>query len=330
VIDIYFDENYGKLYEEIENGKSEVFEYKTNYGHIRHMFIKREIPININDITWFDLVTPYGYGGPIIIEVGKLGKEVLINDFDKAFSHYCQENRIVSEFIRFHPVINNAHDFKSIYEVSNIRKTVGTNLVNFDDPFQSEFSKSCRKDVRRAIKDGVSYKITHKPSDIHINKFKEIYYSTMNRNEALAYYYFEDTYFNQCAELFYENIILVEAIYNQKTIAMGFYFIYNRFIHAHLSGTLSEFLHLSPAYILKYAITEWGKKNGYSLIHHGGGKSNSPEDSLFLFKKKFGKNTEFEFYVGKKIWNEEIYNILCEKKRIDIETDFFPAYRKEE
>ena len=122
----------------------------------------------------------------------------------------------------------------------------------------------------------------------------------------------------------------MEAIYNQKTIAMGFYFIYNRFIHAHLSGTLSEFLHLSPAYILKYAITEWGKKNGYSLIHHGGGKSNSPEDSLFLFKKKFGKNTEFEFYVGKKIWNEEIYNILCEKKRIDIETDFFPAYRKEE
>ena len=45
MIDIYFDENYGKLYEEIENGKSEVFEYKTNYGHIRHMFIKREIPI---------------------------------------------------------------------------------------------------------------------------------------------------------------------------------------------------------------------------------------------------------------------------------------------
>ena len=43
--DIYFDENYGKLYEEIEKGKAIVFECKTKNGSIINQFIKRKIPI---------------------------------------------------------------------------------------------------------------------------------------------------------------------------------------------------------------------------------------------------------------------------------------------
>lgn len=323
--DIYFEYNYGKLYEKIEKGTCEIYEYRSDLGTIYHMFIKREIPITIDGSKWYDIITPYGYGGPIVINCKEKSKVKLLEDFKEEFHKYCVENNVVSEFIRFHPVINNVYDFKSIYEVSNIRNTVGTNLVSFDDPFQSEFSKTCRKNIRKALKSGLSYKITQNPSEI--NRFKEIYYSTMDRNEAQDYYYFNDEYFNQCTELLHENILLVEVIYNQKTVAMGFYFIYNQIIHTHLSGTLSEFLHLSPAYILRYVVTKWGKEKGYSIIHHGGGRSNSKEDNLYLFKRQFGKNTEYEFYVGKKIWNEEIYNILCEKQNINADTEFFPAYR---
>jgi hypothetical protein len=64
------------------------------------------------------------------------------------------------------------------------------------------------------------------------------------------------------------------------------------------------------------------------LIHHGGGRSNSPNDNLYLFKKRFGQNTEFKFHIGKKVWNEEIYKELCKIKGIDDQVDFFPAYRK--
>src|SRR5699024_9762302 len=127
-------------------------------------------------------------------------------------------------------------------------------------------------------------------------------------------------------ELFQDNLLLVEAYYEEQTIAMGLYFIYNENIHIHLSGTLSEFLYLSTAYILRYAVTEWGKENGYELIHHGGGRSNQPDDGLYLFKKQFDKNTEFDFYIGKKIWNEEIYKSLCEITDT-IGNDYFPSYR---
>lgn len=325
--DIYFEPNYGKLYEKMENGKCEIFEYASELGTVYHMFIKREIDSRVDGIVWYDLITPYGYGGPIITECKKGCRNDLVKQFESKFAEYCKINRIVSEFIRFHPIVGNAKDFKDIYDIFYLRNTVGTSLADFDDPFQSEFSKSCRKNIRRALKAGVTYRITENPRDI--GSFKKIYYSTMDRNKASDFYYFDDEYFGQCIELLDRHLLLVEAIYNDQTIAEGLYFIYEKNIHIHLSGTLSDFLHLSPAYILRYAITEWGKEKGYKLIHHGGGRTNSPDDDLYLFKKRFGQNTEFEFHIGKKIWNEELYKKLCNKKGIDFQVDFFPAYRKE-
>ena len=120
----------------------------------------------------------------------------------------------------------------------------------------------------------------------------------------------------------------METFFNNEVIAAGLYFISNKIIHVHLSGTLKEYLNLSPAYILRYAITMWGKENGYEMIHHGGGRTASREDTLFQFKKQFAKNTDFEFYLGKKIWNQEVYNELCQAADVDKDEEFFPAYRR--
>ena len=62
--DIYFDNNYGKLYEKVENGIAKVFEYEDENGKITNQFIVREIPEKIDGKIYYDIVTPYGYGGP--------------------------------------------------------------------------------------------------------------------------------------------------------------------------------------------------------------------------------------------------------------------------
>lgn len=324
--DIYFKEEYGKLYEEIENGKCYKFILKKEYGSISHLFIKREIFIKIDGKNYYDIITPYGYGGPLIQEYKEGFKEKLINEFYIEFEKYCKENNIVSEFIRFHPIMKNAEDFKKYYDVIYLRDTLGTNISEYSDPVQFEFSKSCKNKIKKSLNEGVAYKITKNPENI--SNFKDIYYSTMDRNNAENYYYFNEKYFDKCLELLKENIVVVEAIYKKQTIAMGFYFMSEGIIHIHLSGTLTEFLYLSPAYILRYAITNWAKENNFKLIHHGGGRSNSKDDGLYQFKKRFAKNTEFKFYIGKKIWNQEIYNKLCENTENENEDDFFPAYRK--
>lgn len=326
-MDIYFDSRYGKICEKIESGSSEVFEFESNKGLISNMFIKREISIDIKGETYYDIVTPYGYGGPIIRKCKDEDKDELINQYRAAFSKYCDENKIVSEFVRFHPLVSNAEDFQDCYETTCIRNTIGTNLRDYDDPIQSEFSKSCRKNINKALKEGVSYRVTDTPQEKDINNFMEIYYSTMNRNNASEFYYFNKDYIIECVEKFPNNIVIVEAIYSNKTIAMGFYFKYDKTIHIHLSGTLSEFLYLSPAYILRYAVSLWGKENGYEMIHHGGGRTNQPDDSLYRFKKQFGKNTEFNFFVGKRIWNTRIYDELNRILNVDESTEYFPSYR---
>ncbi|MCR5303828.1 MAG: hypothetical protein K6E33_04635, partial [Lachnospiraceae bacterium] len=64
-MDIYFRKEYGCLYEEAEGGVCETFDFDDPLGHVRHMFIKRQIKAAPG---FYDLVTPYGYGGPLITQ----------------------------------------------------------------------------------------------------------------------------------------------------------------------------------------------------------------------------------------------------------------------
>ena len=317
-MDIYFDDNFGKLYECIEHGKAVVYNFSCEYGKIKHQFIRRSI-----DDVYSDLVTPYGYGGPLILEASD--REKLLTAFAENFKQYCLENNIVSEFVRFHPLINNALDFTQIYNCELIRHTLGTDLTAHDDPTQGAFSKSCRKNIKKALKNGVSFVVTPQPQNL--DRFIDIYYATMDRNTASDYYYFPKTYFEDCLKWFQKDLLLIEAVYEEQTIAAGMYFARDGVVHIHLSGTLSEFLYLSPAYILRYAAVLWAKEHHFRIVYHGGGKSNSPEDSLYLFKRQFS-DKEYDFYVGKKIWNQSVYDQLCAEKNIDSNSDFFPAYRK--
>lgn len=324
--DVYFEEEYGKLYEKIENGKFEHFEYTDSNGCIVNNFLKRNISIDVGESAkYFDIVTPYGYGGPIIKELAG-NREELLNNYYQSFKEYCETNNIVSEFVRFHPMEKNYLDFDKIYLTNYMRKTLITKLDE-DDVISKQFSKSARKNIRQALNKGVSYKITESPNDI--SKFKEIYYSTMDRNCATDYYYFDDEYFNNILKNFKNNVIFVEAIFEDKTIAAGLYFVYSDVIHIHLSGTLTEYLYLSPAYILRYAVTLWGIENNYKIIHHGGGRSNSENDTLYVFKKNFAKLYDLDFYIGKKVWNKKVYDKLCEIKNVKNDDGFFPAYRKD-
>ncbi len=324
--DIYFKEKYGKLYEDIEKGTLEIFDFELEQGHVRNMFIKREIPVKIDGQSYYDLITPYGYGGPIIESCQDQGKkEQLIMAYYEAFKAYCRENRIVSEFIRFHPIFENHNDFSKIYDVKFNRKTVGTKLNTKDGPFMYDFKKECRRQIRKAIRNGATFEIIEKPDNLE--QFKRLYYQTMERNKALAYYYFDDSYFDAIIRDFKDEFILVNAFLDGKTVASKLCFISDQFIHCHLSGNLSEYFEYSPGYILEYATALWGSENNYTYIHHGGGRSNDPDDKLLQFKKNFGRHTEFDFFRGQKIWNPLIYKALCDLEGVCEEKDFFPSYR---
>lgn len=321
--DIYFEPTYAKLYAN-KDEKVVEFRHESALGVITNLFIIRKVPYNLEDkVQYYDIVTPYGYGGPIIHNTSN--KDKLIKEYLAEFQKYVDENNIIAEFIRFHPLLNNALDFKEIYNSIYDRKTVGTNLT-YEDVISTEFSKHKRKDIRRILKNpNIRFEINENP--IKLDEFIEIYYSTMERNKADSYYFFNKNYFDELLKKFQKNIITCKVFFKEKLIAMGVYFRYGKLLHAHLSGSLTEYLEFSPAYILKYAMAIYGHEKNYELIHYGGGTTASPENFLYKFKKDFGKNTEFDFYISKKIWNPSVYNQMCQKAGVDPNSSFFPAYR---
>ncbi len=64
---------------------------------------------------------------------------------------------------------------------------------------------------------------------------------------------------------------------------------------------------------------------GYRTLYLGGGVG-SGEDSLFRFKKSFFKGELNHFFIGKKIYNQEMYDELVGMRDVS-ETTFFPRYR---
>lgn len=324
--DLFFIKDYAQLYEHIEGGICEVFEFEHSLGSVYHQFIKREIPVQLEGGPYFDLLTPYGYGGPVITELkDETRKDELVKHFCQAFQVYCDDHKIVTEFVRFHPLIDNALDFKSCYNVLFRRHTTGVTLKGFEDPVQEEFSGSTRKRIRKALKDGVTYRITINPSNL--DEFQDIYLTTMKRVGAENFYFFDKQYFSKIIDNLGEHLIIVEAIYDSQVIGAEMHFHTDSVIHTHLSGTVDGFNHLSPVYVMTYAIVEWAKEHGVEYIHSGGGVNPGPDDSLYVFKKRFGKNTEFDYYVGNKVWNEQIYQQLNQLTNTDTESELFPAYR---
>ena len=68
----------------------------------------------------------------------------------------------------------------------------GMILFDINKCRESEFSKKCRKNIRQALNKGASYRITYQPESLA--DFQKVYYSTMERNAASEYYFFDDEY----------------------------------------------------------------------------------------------------------------------------------------
>lgn len=322
--DIYFEPAYGKLCEAIEEGTAEVFRLETDDGIISNMFMKKHLPEDLDpEQKYFDITTPYGYGGPIILEI-KGNKERLLREYKDQFAKYCKDNKIIAEFIRFHPILRNDLDFNNVVNTFFARKTVATVVKDSDDPFQEEFSRSARKSIRRVLRRDFDYEIIRRPENL--KNFIKIYEDTMNRNDANDFYYFSTEYFENLLKYFKDQVLTINVIVEDACIASGLYFVYGKYLHAHLSGTSSEYLEYSPAYLLKYLTCEWSNENGIDYIHYGGGTTNNPEDSLLKFKSKFTKKGLLDFHIGKKIYDKTIYDKMVNKSKKN-HSNYFPKYR---
>lgn len=328
--DVYYLSGYTKAFKVIGDGEPLLIYYHDeeiraiNVVMIRDIAEDKNFKDKVDSQILFDITTPYGYGG-FIIE-GNPNSESL-NKLNEEYSNYCYSNNIISEFVRYHPILKNINMTSKIYEVINLGKTISIDLTSKEQIWNALSSKN-RNVIRKAIKSGVEIFWGRSPE--LIDEFIPLYNATMQKDEASDYYYFNREFYMSVLEDLKYNSMIFYALYNQKIISISMILFGNSNMHYHLSASDREYQSLAATNLLLYEAACWGCENGFKSFHLGGGLG-SKEDSLYKFKKAFNKNSETYFSIGKKIFDNDKYQHLVNLRigcnDLNINTQFFPKYR---
>lgn len=323
--DLYFDPNYAKIYENID-GKSETFHFTCPYGQMRNTFILRPVKWALDGKQWFDIVTPYGYGGPVVLSCTDMEK--LMAAYREAFTAYCLEHNIVCEFIRFH-LFDNVDVRQHYYgETMNVLDNVVVDTALSYETIRMNYEHKVRKNVNKAISNGLTMCIER--SLDHLEDFLGIYYATMDRNQATDYYYFKRSYFEDIARLLPENFMYFHVMKEGKVISTELVLCSEDYAYSFLGGTDTEYYAMRPNDFLKDAIIRWCSDTGRKYFVLGGGYHR--EDGIYRYKRSFTKAPDVPFYVGRAILNREAYDRFVELRAaeapdFDRDSAYFPLYR---
>jgi len=248
----------------------------------------------------------------------------LISLFWEKFLEYAFLNKIICSFVRFHPIEKNYEYCRDIMELERISSTVCIDL-NSEEQIWSDISSKCRNIIRKAIKNNVM--VIEDENLKKINDFQNLYYDTMKKNNADEYYFFKEEFFEQLKFLKEKEITHFYALHEDKIISSILVLMGDEYLHYYLSANSQEGYSLNANSLLLYEIAKYGLKRGYKYFHLGGGYGGD-DSPLFKFKSSFHKNHTLSFYIGKKIFNQKIYDELCQKAGIDNRSlNYFPLYR---
>lgn len=321
--DTYWLNGYVKAFYIHGDGQPLLFYYKDQNTRGINVVMKRDIAKDVHFIgkipkeKFFDFATPYGYGG-WLIEGSKTEALFL------AYVKWCQENGIISEFVRFHPMIKNHMSCEDCYEVIRLGEVVHMDISSPKIIWNNIISKN-RNMIRKAIKNDIKIYNGRFPKIYEI--FRVIYNRTMDRDQAEKYYYFGKDFYRSVLEDLSQNAQVFFAVKDGQVIAASIILAANKKLNYHLSGSLREYSNLAPTNLILYQVALWGYANGYETFYLGGGVG-SGEDGLFKFKRAFNRGELNWFYIGRKIFDKDAYKRLVELRfGEEINENYFPLYR---
>ncbi len=320
--DVYWLSGYVRAFRIHGDGEPLLFYYDDGAVRGINVVMKRDVAKDehfagkIPEGKYFDLASPYGYGG-WIIEGGDA------SDLFEAYSAYLSKKGYISEFVRFHPMLGNHKKCEGFYDVIQLGEVVHMDLASPETIWSNITSKN-RNVIRKAAKNGV--RIYNGRCRELFREFREIYNGTMDKDGADSYYYFgEEFYDSLLCDLPYNSQVFY-AVKDDRIIAASIMLAANGRMNYHLSGSLREYSSLASSNLLLCEAALWGCANGYKTLYLGGGVG-SGEDSLFKFKRAFYKGELHHFFIGKKIYSREKYDELLGLRTGLTGTGFFPEYR---
>ncbi len=320
--DVFYLSGYSRAFmnEAPKNGIPILLLYENGADRAINVVLKRDVAMDekmigrIETGKYFDLITPYGYGG----FWGEVTDWEVLN---YEYNRYCLDNHYICEFVRFELF----NDYYMHYdgEIETRTHNVVRSLEIPIDVMWMDFKQKVRKNVKKANSYSLSCIIEN--TGEHLDDFLRIYYSTMDRTEAEEEYYFSRQFFEDLTEM-RENIMFFHVVYEEKIISTELVIYGKQNVYSYLGGTDRKYFDVRPNDILKYEIIKWAKEKGLKNFVLGGGYGE--DDGIYQYKLSFAPKGIYEFYIGRKIFDRKAYDRLVELRADDtLNEKYFPFYR---
>ncbi len=325
--DIYFRYEYFDLYKRHYDVEPEAIFWEDENIKIFWPHLVRDISKieKFKDFEYYDLTTPYGYGGPLITTKTRDKEKInsSLKKFLEEYQNYALRNNYVCEFIRFHPIFKNWRFFNKSFNVEYLNDVVVINLNKDLEGIWKSIKKGHRYNIKKSIREECKVEIVSTPTKKDIDNFVKIYYHTMDKNKASKKYYFSREFLNDHFSLL--KSVLVKVEHNNQIIGASIFIFWRKVVHYHLSGATYGLKGVYPLDLMLWKAIKWVKTNNFELLNLGGGRGKN--DSLFEFKKGFSNDT-VPFYIGKKIFDIKTYKKLSTLNPMSaFSNNYFPEYR---
>ncbi len=325
--DVYHLPEYVVLSSEHEGGAPAAFYAETAHNTFLIPLLIRNIPLGSRlEGKWQDLVTPYGYPSPLLLDPGDING---FRQLMRAFQWTAMEQNFVSAFFRLHPLLPVAGSvLQEFGEVIKHGETVSIDLTLPEDTLWRQIRRDRRSCINKLVKQGFHVVMDEWDG---LDEFIQIYMETMQRVRAKEFYLFPRSYFTGLRSVLGDRLHLCQVISPSGRVAAASLFtLAEGIIQLHLSGTGTEYRHLGPSKLMLHEISLMGRSAGVQTMHLGGGVGGR-RDSLFEFKAAFSPlRNSFSTY--RMVLLEERYHQLVrlwkkEYKNIPLSSDYFPLYR---
>ncbi|MGZ3458349.1 MAG: lipid II:glycine glycyltransferase FemX [Archangium sp.] len=332
--DVYYRHAYAELCHCMGDGEPFLFVYEDGAGNrVCYAFIRR--PLQALPFVdgarlegdWYDIITPtYGYGGPLCAEP----REQVLRAFRAEFEAYCRGANIVSEFVRFHPVLGNHRLLGEAMDITYDRETLFIDLTPSEEELFARCHPNHQRNIRKALKHGLEFRVLVAHEALpHLEEFYRLYRTTMLKVGSLPYCYFSMEYLERLFSRFGPGALLGAVFLDGRMISAALCLREGDTLVYHLGASEEASLHLGPNVFQFHHLSLWARRNGLRVFHLGGGHRG--RDSLFQFKHRFNPEGTLEFHIGRKVHQPEVYARLVESWQRyhaqEIPASFFPAYR---
>jgi hypothetical protein len=320
-LDVYYEYDYLTL--DCEPGDTpELFIYSDQDRTMLYPYVCRRI----EGTSYFDTLTAYGYGGPVFFGPWT-PKQVA--DARSAFLTSCRSRSVITETVRFHPLLNNAALGRGWVDICRaVRPTTAVDLRRPLTDVLADIDGRSQRNIRKALRETVTVR-EGDSNDLAV--FIKLYWETMARRHAEDWYYFGQDYFNS---LFLSDRIdteLLVAEWGSEIIAGCLIMYSSKYSHYHLGASSLAHLSHRPNHLLFREMIVQAHRKGKDFLHLGGGTTGDASDSLLGFKKSFTAGREETFYLGQSILDQPAYSSVCRdflsQHRGAEASDWFPLYR---